>query len=71
MWSARDAVPTIVQFGVELQPAAQLAQTPAEKVSAEVLEVGRRIGVDLYQFLSSFASTVMTQSGEVSSFTLL
>ena len=66
VWSARDAVPTTVHFGVELQPAAQLAQNPAEKVSAEVLEVGRRIGVDLYQYLSSFASAVRTPSGEVS-----
>lgn len=64
VWSARDAVPTTVHFGVELQPAAQLAQNPAEKVSAEVLEVGRRIGVDLYQYLSSFASAVRTPSGE-------
>jgi len=32
VWSARDAVPTTVQFGVELQPASQLLQAPAEKV---------------------------------------
>ena len=38
VWSARDAVPTAVQFGVELQHASQLAATPPEKVSAEVLE---------------------------------
>merc|ERR1719198_2826820 len=44
VWSAADAVPTQVQFGVSLDQESQLAQTPAEKVSAEVLEVGRRIG---------------------------
>jgi hypothetical protein len=58
VWSARDAVPTCVQFGVELQPMAQLAARPAEKVSAEVLEAGRRIGVNLYEYVSSFATPV-------------
>lgn len=58
VWSARDAVPTCVQFGIELQPLAQLAARPAEKVSAEVLEAGRRIGVNLYEYVSSFANTV-------------
>eukprot|EP00327_Prymnesium_parvum_P041892 CAMPEP_0195639484 /NCGR_PEP_ID=MMETSP0815-20121206/25609_1 /TAXON_ID=97485 /ORGANISM="Prymnesium parvum, Strain Texoma1" /LENGTH=192 /DNA_ID=CAMNT_0040782027 /DNA_START=256 /DNA_END=834 /DNA_ORIENTATION=- len=65
VWSARDAVPTTVQFGVELQPASQLLQAPAEKVSVEVLEAGRRIGQDLYQYLASFAVTSMTPAGEV------
>ena len=54
VWSARDAVPTTIQFGVELQPASQLAATPPEKVSAEVLEAARRIGQDLYEFAASF-----------------
>ena len=63
MWSARDAVPTTVQFGVELTQSAQLAQAPAEKASAEVLETGRRIGQDLYQYISSFATTVRTLDG--------
>ena len=64
VWSARDAVPTVVEFGVELTQAATLALTPAEKVSAEVLEAGRRIGQDLYQYLSSFATSVSTLQGE-------
>lgn len=64
VWSARDAIPTTVQFGVELQPSTQLEQAPPEKVSAEVLEVGRRIGQDLYQYLASFASQVTTANGE-------
>ena len=34
------------------------AQTPAEKVSAEVLEAGRRIGHDLYSYIASFATAV-------------
>ena len=42
VWSAADAVPTCVQFGVVLEQASKLAQTPAERVSAEVLEVGRK-----------------------------
>ena len=52
MWSARDAVPTHVQFGVELQHVGQLAAVPPEKVSAEVVEAARRIGQDLYQCLT-------------------
>merc|ERR1712070_541960 len=32
VWSARDAIPTRVQLGVELQPKAQMAQRPPEKV---------------------------------------
>ena len=63
VWSAADAVPTTVQFGVSLEPEAALAQTPAEKVSAEVLEAGRRIGQDLYAYLASFATSV-TLDGE-------
>jgi hypothetical protein len=63
VWSAADAVPTHVQFGVSLEPESQLAQTPAERVSAEVLEVGRRIGQDLYSFVASFATNVW-QEGE-------
>jgi len=63
VWSARDAVPTCVQFGVELQPAAQLAMRPAERVSAEVLEAGRRIGLDLYEYLSSFANSLTLPDG--------
>mmetsp|Transcript_12076 Transcript_12076/g.27999 ORF Transcript_12076/g.27999 Transcript_12076/m.27999 type:complete len:185 (-) Transcript_12076:183-737(-) len=63
VWSARDAVPTCVQFGVELQPASQLAHVPAEKASVEVLEAGRRVGLDLYEYISSFASTVTTATG--------
>ena len=55
VWSAADAVPTHVQFGVSLEPESQLAQTPAERVSAEVLEAGRRIGQDLYSYMASFA----------------
>ena len=58
VWSTADAVPTHVQFGVVLEAEAQLAQTPAEKVSAEVLEAGRRIGQDLYSYLSSFATSI-------------
>merc|ERR1712070_1125486 len=58
VWSARDAIPTRVQLGVELQPKAQMAQRPPEKVSAEVIEVGRRIGLDLYEYISSFATSV-------------
>lgn len=54
VWSARDAVPTHVQFGVELRNVGELAATPAEKVSAEVLEAARRIGQDLYDFAASF-----------------
>lgn len=30
--------------------------SPPAQVSAEVLEAGRRIGVDLYEYISSFAS---------------
>ena len=58
VWSAADAVPTHVQFGVSLEPEASLAQVPAEKVSAEVLEAGRRIGQDLYSYIASFAVEV-------------
>jgi len=65
VWSARDAVPTVVQFGVELQSEQNLQHTPPEKISAEVLEVGRRIGQDLFQYLSSFAVSVHTGDGEV------
>ena len=54
VWSARDAVPTAVQFGVELQHKSQLAAVPPEKVSAEVIEAARRIGQDLYEFAASF-----------------
>ena len=56
VWSARDAMPTHVQFGVQLvrQEALQ-ASPPAEKVSAEVLEAGRRIGADAYEYVTSFA----------------
>ena len=39
-------------------PATALAQTPAERVSAEVLEVSRCIGQDMYSYVSSFASNV-------------
>ena len=31
------------------------ASPPAEKVSAEVLEAGRRIGADAYEYVTSFA----------------
>jgi len=65
VWSARDAIPTTVQFGVELTQSSQLERAPAERVSAEVLEVGRRIGQDLYQYLSSFAAPMSTPNGEV------
>ena len=58
VWSAQDAVPTTVQFGVSIEPLTSLAQVPAERVSAEVLEAGRRIGQDLYNYLTSFAVTV-------------
>ena len=58
VWSAADAVPTHVQFGVSLEPAASLSQMPAERVSAEVLEAARRIGQDLYSFIASFAVSV-------------
>jgi len=58
VWSAADAVPTTVQFGVSLEPTASLAHVPAEKVSTEVIEAGRRIGQDLYNFLTSFAVQV-------------
>ena len=63
VWSAADAVPTHVQFGVSLEAETQLEQTPAERVSAEVLEAGRRIGQDLYAFIASFATSV-GQEGE-------
>ncbi|EOD25045.1 hypothetical protein EMIHUDRAFT_222639 [Emiliania huxleyi CCMP1516] len=56
VWTARDALPTCVQFGIELQPTAQLAARPAEMVSVEVLEAGRRIGKDLYEYVASFAA---------------
>jgi hypothetical protein len=58
VWTAGDAMPTTVQFGVSLEPTASLAALPAERVSAEVLEAGRRIGQDLYNYLTSFAVTV-------------
>jgi len=58
VWSAADAVPTCVQFGVVLEQESTVAQTPAERVSAEVLEAGTRIGKDLYSFLASFAVNV-------------
>jgi len=58
VWSAADSVPTAVQFGVVMVPETSLAQTPAEKVSAEVLEAGRRIGHDLYSYIASFATAV-------------
>jgi len=70
VWSARDAVPTCVQFGVELQPSEQLSQRPAERVSAEVLEAGRRIGIDLYEYVSSFAQTVTMPDGVTSAIQL-
>ena len=54
VWSARDAVPTHIQFGIELKHVSQLAAVPPEKVSAEVVEAARRIGQDLYQFAASF-----------------
>ena len=41
-----------------MEPESALAQAPPEKASAEVLQVGRRIGQDLYSFLSSFAVDV-------------
>ena len=63
VWSAADAMPTHVQFGVSLEPETALAQTPAERVSAEVLEAGRRIGQDLYSYCASFA-TNMWHEGE-------
>uniref|UniRef100_A0A7S0LDK8 Hikeshi-like N-terminal domain-containing protein n=1 Tax=Coccolithus braarudii TaxID=221442 RepID=A0A7S0LDK8_9EUKA len=63
VWSARDAVPTCVQFGVELTPATELAQVPAEKASAEVIEAGRRVGLDLYEYISSFATNVALAGG--------
>lgn len=63
VWSATDAVPTHVQFGVSMEPTASLAHNPAERVSAEVLEAGRRIGQDLYSFIASFAVQV-TSNGE-------
>jgi hypothetical protein len=63
VWSARDAVPTTVQVGVEMQPLAQAQQRPPEKVSAEVLEAGRRIGQDLYHYITSFAQTVTSMEG--------
>ena len=58
VWSAADAIPTHVQFGVSLEPESSLARVPPEKASSEVLEAGRRIGQDLYQFISSFAVPV-------------
>jgi hypothetical protein len=58
VWSAADAVPTAVQFGVVMEQEASLAQSPAERVSAEVLEAARRIGQDLYTYLASFAVSV-------------
>ena len=63
VWSAADAIPTCVQFGVSLEPETALASTPAERVSAEVLEAARRIGQDLYSYIASFASNVW-QDGE-------
>ena len=42
----------------KVEPEAQLAHTQAERVSAEVLEYGRRIGQDLYAFISSFAVNI-------------
>ena len=41
-----------------MEPTASLMQVPPEKASTEVLEAGRRIGQDLYNYLSSFAETV-------------
>ena len=64
VWSAADAVPTRVQFGVSLESEASLAQTPPEKVSAEVLETGRRIGQDVYTYVTSFAEHIRTMEGE-------
>ena len=60
VWSAEDAVPTHVQLIVSLQPSATLP--PAEKASTEVIEVGRRIGQNLYTFLTSHAVEV---NGEI------
>ena len=59
VWSAADAMPTTVQFGVSMEAGHTLAQQPAELASAEVLEVGTRIGKDLHSFLASFAVNVI------------
>ena len=64
VWSASDSVPTTVQFGVSLEAEATLGQTPAEKVSTETLEAGRRIGQDLYAYVASFATTVAVGGDE-------
>ena len=58
VWSNSDAVPTHIQFGVSLESESSLAQQPAERVSAEVIAVATRIGKDLYDFCSSFATDV-------------
>ena len=65
VWSARDAMPTHVQFGVQLVQQAQLhASPPAEKVSAEVLDIvgtgGDRFGT---VNVSTMASVVAAATG--------
>ena len=64
VWSAADAVPTHVQFGVSLEATSSLVHSPAERVSAEVLEAARRIGQDLYSFIASFAVTLSVAGEE-------
>ena len=46
VWSARDAVPTMVQFGVELTQSAELAQAPAEKVRTAAAPDDHTHGMD-------------------------
>ena len=63
VWSAEDATPTAIQFGVSLQSQASLSQTNAERVSAEVIETAKRIGHDMYTYISSFAEEVQSMDG--------
>ena len=55
IFSGRDAQLTTLMLGVEVQPEASLAQRPVERRKDELLEAGRRIGKDLYDYVSSFA----------------
>ena len=58
VWNSSDSVPTHVQFGVSMESEDTLTQAPAERASADVLAVGRRIGQDIYSFISSFSVDV-------------
>ena len=63
VWSAEDATPTTIQFGVALQTEASLSDDRVERASAEVIETAKRIGHDMYTYINSFAEEVPGMDG--------